>query len=123
MGICKKILIVDDSKFMRAIIKDIAQGIGCEVDEANGVKLCLQQLERERYNLVTMDITMNGMNGIDGVKEIKRRYPGQKVMMVSAMGQKPMVEESVRNGADDFIVKPFTRSRVADAMKKQMPDE
>ncbi|MBR1439335.1 MAG: response regulator, partial [Synergistaceae bacterium] len=64
------------------------------------------------------DITMPEMNGIDAVKAIKALDPSVKVVMVSAMGQQPMVIEAIQAGANDFIVKPFQPDRVIEAITK-----
>jgi two-component system chemotaxis response regulator CheY len=65
-----------------------------------------------------MYITMPEMNGIDAVKAIKALDPEAKIVMVSAMGQQPMVIEAIQAGANDFIVKPFQPERVIEAISK-----
>ena len=77
----------------------------------------------EKYNslkpdLVTMDITMPEMDGISALKAIKQSDPAAKVIMCSAMGQQAMVVEAIQAGARDFIVKPFQKERVLEAIKK-----
>lgn len=69
-------------------------------------------------DLVTMDITMPEMSGIEAVKEIKKEFPQAKVIMCSAMGQQKMVVEAIEAGAKDFIVKPFDEARVLDAINR-----
>ena len=75
---------------------------------------------RKKYkpDIITMDITMPEMNGIDATKAIKALDPDVKVVMVSAMGQQPMVIEAIQAGANDFIVKPFQPERVVEAITK-----
>jgi two-component system chemotaxis response regulator CheY len=114
-----RILICDDAAFMRMMLKDILvkegyEVVGEAVNGADGV---------EKYNslkpdLVTMDITMPEMDGIAALKAIKASDPSAKVIMCSAMGQQAMVVESIQAGAKDFIVKPFQRDRVAEAIRK-----
>lgn len=117
----KSILICDDAAFMRMMLKDILvkegyEVVGEAVNGADGV---------EKYNslkpdLVTMDITMPEMDGIAALKAIRAGDPAAKVVMCSAMGQQAMVVESIQAGARDFIVKPFQKDRVIEAVKKQI---
>ena len=74
--------------------------------------------QKFKPDIVTMDITMPEMNGIDAVKAIKALDANAKIVMVSAMGQQPMVIEAIQAGANDFIVKPFQPERVIEAISK-----
>ena len=114
-----KILIVDDAAFMRMMIKDILTKNGYEVvaEAANGVQ-AVELYKTHRPDLVTMDITMPEMDGIEAVKQIKAVNPGAKIVMCSAMGQQSMVMDAIKAGANDFIVKPFQADRVLEAVKK-----
>ena len=108
-----KILIVDDAAFMRMMIKDILTKNGYEVvaEAANGVE-AVELYKSHQPDLVTMDITMPEMDGIEAVKQIKAVNPAAKVIMCSAMGQQSMVMDAIKAGANDFIVKPFQADRV-----------
>lgn len=114
-----KILIVDDAAFMRMMIKDILTKNGYEVvaEAANGVE-AIELYKSHQPDLVTMDITMPEMDGIEAVKQIKAVNPAAKVIMCSAMGQQSMVMDAIKAGANDFIVKPFQADRVLEAVKK-----
>ena len=114
-----KILIVDDAAFMRMMIKDILTKNGYEVvgEAANGIQ-AVELYKAHNPDLVTMDITMPEMDGIEAVKQIKAVNPGAKVIMCSAMGQQSMVMDAIKAGASDFIVKPFQAYRVLEAVKK-----
>lgn len=114
-----KILIVDDAAFMRMMIKDILTKNGYEVvaEAANGVE-AVELYKSHQPDLVTMDITMPEMDGIEAVKQIKEVNPAAKVIMCSAMGQQSMVMDAIKAGANDFIVKPFQADRVLEAVKK-----
>ena len=109
-----KILIVDDAAFMRMMIKDILTKNGYEVvaEAANGVE-AVELYKSHQPDLVTMDITMPEMDGIEAVKQIKAVNPAAKVIMCSAM-----VMDAIKAGANDFIVKPFQADRVLEAVKK-----
>jgi len=115
----KRIMIVDDAIFMRMKLKDIVEKNGYEVvaEAQNGAE-AIEKYRSERPEIVTMDITMPEMNGIDALKGIKRIDPHAKVVMCSAMGQQAMVMEAIQAGATDFIVKPFETDRVLDSLVK-----
>ena len=114
-----KILIVDDAAFMRMMIKDILTKNGYEViaEAANGAQ-AVELYKTHQPDLVTMDITMPEMDGIEAVKQIKAINPAAKVVMCSAMGQQSMVMDAIKAGANDFIVKPFQADRVLEAVNK-----
>lgn len=103
-----KIIVVDDSRILRSILTSNLSEVGHEIvgEAANGEEL-LELLEMESPELITLDITMPVMNGIDALKVVKKDYPDIKVVMVSAAGQKEKVDESLAAGADDYIQKPF----------------
>ncbi|MBL4932895.1 MULTISPECIES: response regulator [Clostridium] len=114
-----RVLIVDDAAFMRMMIKDILEKNGFEVvgEANNGIK-AVELYKKEKPDVVTMDITMPDMDGIEAVKQIKEFDPSARVIMCSAMGQQSMVMDAIRAGAKDFIVKPFQADRVLEAIKK-----
>jgi len=114
-----KVLIVDDATFMRMMIKDILEKNGYQVigEAGNGLK-AVELYKAEKPDVVTMDITMPEMDGIEAVKAIREFDPGAKIVMCSAMGQQSMVMDAIRAGAKDFIVKPFQADRVLEAIKK-----
>ncbi|GAA0125378.1 MULTISPECIES: response regulator [Clostridium] len=114
-----KVLIVDDATFMRMMIKDILEKNGFEVvgEAPNGIK-AVELYKSEKPDVVTMDITMPDMDGIEAVKAIKEFDPNAKIVMCSAMGQQSMVMDAIRAGAKDFIVKPFQADRVLEAINK-----
>ncbi|MDF2675106.1 MAG: response regulator [Clostridiales bacterium] len=114
-----KVLIVDDAAFMRMMIKDILVKNGFEIsgEAPNGIK-AIELYKAEQPDIVTLDITMPEMDGIQALKEIRSYDPNSKVIMCSAMGQQAMVMEAIKSGAKDFIVKPFQSERVLEAIKK-----
>ncbi len=115
----KRVLIVDDAIFMRMKLKDILESNGYEVvaEAQNGAE-AIEKYKSERPDLVTMDITMPEMDGIEALKGIKAINSQAKVVMCSAMGQQAMVMESIQSGAVDFIVKPFDSDRVIQSLNK-----
>jgi len=113
------ILVCDDAIFMRTMIGDILTGAGYEVvGEAETGVQAVEQYSRLKPDLVTMDIVMPEMGGIDAVREIRRLDPDAKILMCSAMGQQALVVEAIQAGAKDFVVKPFQPSRVLEAVQR-----
>lgn len=115
----KNVMIVDDAAFMRMKLKDILEKNGYNVvaEAQNGLE-AVEKYKTEKPNLVTMDITMPEMDGVDALKEIRAFDPAARVVMCSAMGQQGMVMDAIRSGAVDFIVKPFDSDRVIKALDK-----
>lgn len=113
------ILICDDAMFMRTMLSNIVTKHSYQVaGEASNVREAIELYKDLKPDIVTMDITMPEMTGIDGLKLLKEIDPGVKVIMCSAMGQQPMIIEAIQAGAADFIVKPFREERVIAALEK-----
>jgi two-component system chemotaxis response regulator CheY len=115
----KRVMVVDDAVFMRMKLKDILEKGGFEVvaEAQNGIE-AIEKYKAEKPDLITMDITMPEMDGIQALKSIKALNPGVKVIMCSAMGQQSMVMDAIQAGASDFLVKPFQTDRVLQSMAK-----
>lgn len=117
-----RVLVVDDAAFMRMMIKQI---LGKEADfevvgEAENGLVAIEKFKELNPDIVTLDITMPELDGIEALKQIKTIDPNAKVVMCSAMGQQGMVLDAIRNGAKDFIVKPFQGDRVLEALRKAL---
>ncbi len=113
------VLICDDAIFMRTMIGDILTQAGFQiVGEAETGLQAVEKYRTLKPDLVTMDIVMPDMGGIDAVREIIKDDPGAKVLMCSAMGQQALVIEAIQAGARDFVVKPFQPSRVLEAVQR-----
>lgn len=116
-----KLLITDDAAFMRMTLKKMITDAGYEVvAEAADGKEAVELYNEHKPDLVTMDITMPEMNGIEALEQIKQHDPAAKVVMCSAMGQQNMVVEAIQKGAVDFIVKPFDETRIREALEKAL---
>ncbi len=114
----KTILVVDDAAFMRMMIRDILVREGYMIQEAVNGRDAVEKYAECHPDLVTMDITMPEMDGIDALKAIKERDPSARVLMVSAMGQQKLIVEALEQGALDFLVKPFQPTKVLETVKK-----
>jgi len=104
---------------MRTMLIDILTQAGFEVvGEAETGLQAVEKYEALRPDLVTMDIVMPDMGGIDAVREILKIDPAARIVMCSAMGQQALVVEAVQAGAKDFVLKPFQPSRVLEAVQR-----
>jgi two-component system chemotaxis response regulator CheY len=115
----KRLLIVDDALFMRKLIGGVAAEAGWEVvGEAGDGKRAVELYEALRPDLVTMDLVMPVMGGLDALRMIRAVDPAAQVVVVTAVDQKETLMDSIREGAMDFIVKPFERERVLGLLRK-----
>ena len=104
----KRVMVVDDAMFMRASLKMMLEKNGYEIAaEAENGAIAVQKYKEIKPDFVTMDITMPEMDGLQALKLIKQFDANAKVVVVSAMGQEPVVKEAILSGAKSFIVKPF----------------
>ena len=115
----KTVLIVDDAAFMRMSIKMTLEKNGFEVvGEAENGKKAIGKYNELKPDIVTMDITMPEMDGIEALKAIKKSDPEATVIMASAMGQETLVKEAILAGAKSFVVKPFSKDIFIKALEK-----
>lgn len=115
----KKVLIVDDAAFMRLSLKTLLEKNGFKViGEAENGLVGVRKFKELKPDIVTMDITMPEMDGVQALKEIISIDPNAKIVMISALGQEPHVKESVLSGAKGFIVKPFKEEYLIKALRK-----
>ncbi|GKX68564.1 response regulator [Inconstantimicrobium mannanitabidum] len=115
----KKILIVDDAAFVRKKIRLLVEQNDFEVvgEAENGIE-ALNMYKLYKPDIVTMDITMPLMDGIEALKSILNFDPKAKVVVVSALGQEAQVKRAVLSGAKSFIVKPLNDEYVINALRK-----
>lgn len=112
----KRVLICDDSKFMRLHIRNILEKVGYhEVYEAENGEDVLAKYEQVNPDMVFMDIVMPVKDGVSAVRDIMEYDRDAKVVMCSAMGQKPFILDAIQAGAKDFIIKPFEAEKIAEA--------
>ncbi len=115
-----RVLIVDDALYMRTMIRDILEGPGGfeVVGEASNGREAVERFTELSPDLVTMDIVMPELDGIEATREILSRDPTATIIMCSALGQESLVIESIAAGARDFIVKPFKPENVIATLEK-----
>lgn len=106
----KKVLVTDDADFMRMMLENILTREGHTVLQACNGEECLNILENETVDVCVLDIVMPFMDGIEVLRKIKERRPGQRVIMLSAMAREGVVRQALELGAEAFVVKPFHES-------------
>lgn len=117
-----RLIVADDALIMRMRIKDLAHEAGWTVvaEAADGAECVARYLEH-RPDLVTLDIVMPEMDGVEALRAIRAADPSARVVMVSAIDQKSKLSECIRAGALDFVVKPFDRERLLGILRKYLP--
>lgn len=114
-----KIMIVEDSSFMRLILRDIVAKAGHQVAaEAENGLIAVEKYPDVQPDLVIMNIVMPEQNGIEALRQIKKLNPYAKVIMCSAMGNQYSVIEAIQAGALDYVVKPFDAPRMLTAIDR-----
>jgi two-component system, chemotaxis family, chemotaxis protein CheY len=116
-----KILIVDDAKLMRNVIKSTLQEREShEIIEAQNGREAVALYKEHRPDLVTMDITMEQQNGLEAAMEILDFDRSAKIIMVTAIGQEKMLTACINAGVTDYIVKPFAKERILSSITKAL---
>jgi len=109
----KSVLVVDDAMFMRLSLKIMLEKNGFQViGEAENGGVAVEKFKTLHPDIVTMDVTMPEVDGIEALRQIKAIDSKAKVVMVSAMGQEGVIKQAVMAGAKNFILKPFKEESV-----------
>ncbi|WP_010287633.1 response regulator [Kurthia massiliensis] len=119
----KKMLIVDDSLFIRETIKRMIETAEVDIEivaEATNGEEAVALYRAHRPDIVTMDITMPRKNGLDATKEICTAFPNAKIIIITAVGQQKNVIAAIENGAVDFMKKPFTQQRLIEMLQQHL---
>jgi two-component system chemotaxis response regulator CheY len=115
------VLIVDDAKFMRTLVKDALVPAGHEIiGEAENGNEAVEMYKKLNPELVTMDITMREKDGIEAAEEILSVNPEARIIMVTALGQENLLTKAIKLGVKDFVVKPFPPERLQKAAEKAL---
>lgn len=110
------ILVVDDSEFMRRVIRNILEAGGHKVIEARNSDEAVRVFREQGADVVTMDIVMPETDGIEAVRRLKDTDEKVKIIMISALGHQRTVMRALEAGALDFIMKPFTSDDVLESV-------
>lgn len=113
------VMIVDDSLIIRVKLKRLFKELNHNIiAEAKTGREAVDVYEKHMPDVVTMDITMPDMNGINAVKLIKQKFPDAKIIMVTSHGQENLVREALVSGAKGYILKPILKSKLKASISK-----
>jgi len=108
-----KILVIDDQEIIFKMMQRSLQTVGfTNIDYAPNGQAGIELEEKNNYDLITCDITMPGMNGIEVVKEILKKNPAKKIIMVTALGQEDYVRQAMQAGIKHYLLKPFSPDKL-----------
>lgn len=115
------VLLADDLAFIKLVQKEVLEGNGYQVvgDAKDGVEV-IEKYKQLKPDVVVMDITMPKMDGLNALMAIRKIDPAARVIICSALGQQQLIIEAIKNGAKDFVVKPFKPPRLAAAIQKAL---
>lgn len=113
------ILIVDDAAFMRNVIGNTLKQIGYKelYFAANGFQ-AVDKAKELKPDFITLDISMPGIDGIEVIGKLLEVSPESKIIMISAVTAQQAVKQAIKNGAVDFIAKPFSKEEIAEVLKR-----
>lgn len=116
----KRILIVDDAKFTRNMLKNIIDktDYGQVIGEASNGNEAIELYKKLKPDLMTMDLVMPEKGGIETIEEILKLDSKALIVVVSALGQETLVLEAAKKGAKDFIQKPFKKEQILEVMER-----
>lgn len=108
-----RIMIVDDSATMRHSLKTMLEGAGHTIAaEASDGIAALQEYRTHQPDIVTMDVTMPKLNGIETVRDIIAEFPKANIIMISALNDRNAVVQARENGAKHYIIKPISMEKL-----------
>jgi len=114
-----KILLVDDSDTLLEIMNALFEELGhTVVGKAKDGKEAIELYSKHTPDLVTMDIFMPGLNGVDAVSEIIKKDDKAKIIMITSHGQKEIVKNAINKGAQDYLLKPITADKLKTSINK-----
>ena len=118
------VLIIDDSRTSRKMLKNLLEKDGHTIiDEAVNGEEGVEKYKALNPDIVTMDITMPILDGIEALKLIMEYNTSAKVVMVTAAGQKNKMMDAVKYGATEFIAKPFEPNQISTIINKVIQDQ
>ena len=116
-----KVLIVDDSSFMRALLRNVLNKIGVkDITEASLGKQAIEEFKKQKPDLVLLDIILPDIGGDEVLVDIMKAKSKPKVIMVTAVGQKPIMEKCRKLGVKEYIIKPFDNKKIEATIRRVM---
>ena len=119
----KKILVVDDEDDVRLFLQDFLSERALQVEGAGSGEEALQKVEKNRPDIVLLDIMMPGMDGLQCLEEIKKKYPQTTVIMITALKDENRISQAQKLGAHNYIVKPFSLGYLETELMKLIPQK
>jgi len=117
-----KLLVVEDEDSLRMITKDQLEIYGFEVDDAANGEQALESLKNKHYDVVLLDIRMPGIDGMEVLKSIRRDNLANKVIMLTAVDELKVAQDSLKFGANDFMSKPFDLKNLVACINRTMKE-
>lgn len=123
MALTKSFLVVDDSATMRQLITMSLKKMGCTsiADAPNG-KVALEKLEGSPVDVVLTDIDMPEMNGLEFIENARAKYATLPIIILSTHGDDATRDKGIMLGANDYLTKPLSGSKLIDVLEKLFPD-
>lgn len=120
--ISRGILIADDAKFIRDLLKDILlnNSLATEIYEAENGAEAIFVYKKFKPTLVILDVNMPKVDGMEALDSILKFNQNARIIMISGVEQRYMMDQAVRQGAKDFIIKPFSKSNVVDVVESAL---
>lgn len=117
-----RILIVDDDAELRFNVREILEDNGFEVEEAASGKEAMQRLTDNSFEVVLLDVMMPGLTGTQMLPQLRETAPWTKIIMITAFASVESAVESIKQGADDYISKPFRIEELLTAVRKSVEE-
>ena len=123
MGLNKSFMVVDDSGTMRQLILMTLKKMGCTsiVDAPNG-KVALEKLAGNSVDIVLTDIDMPEMNGLEFIEKARAQYASLPIVILSTHGDEATRDKGLMLGANDYLTKPLSGSKLTDVLEKLFPE-
>lgn len=113
------ILVVDDAAFMRNLLGNTIKSVGySQVHYAEDGFVAIEKARELQPHFITLDISMPGIDGVEVIAKILEVSPASKIIMVSAVTAQQPIKQAIKNGAVDFVAKPFTPDEIREVLKK-----
>ena len=112
-------LIADDSNILRYTIKEMLKNTGFTTffEASNGAD-ALSKFKEFSPDIITLDVSMDKMDGIDVLKNIMKLDPNAKVIMISSISQDIVIKDAIKTGAGEYIIKPFSQDQISNAVNR-----
>lgn len=118
----KRVLVIDDEAIVRVSCQRVLEPEGFIVDVTSRGDEALQMMERQSYDVVLTDLKMPDMDGLEVLREIKKKWPDIQVIVITGYGTISTAVQAVKLGAYDVIEKPFSPETILNVVKKALEE-